>query len=49
MTINETQSIKRIKEELVILRLQTRVLTEDQFKKKIDKIIRLVELLTETN
>ena len=34
------EDLNKIKEELVILRLQVRSLTEDQFKKKLDKLIK---------
>lgn len=43
MTNPEKKIIKQIKEELVVMRLQTRVLTEDGFKKQIGKIIKLIE------
>lgn len=43
MNNSEKKVLVKIKEELVILRLQTRVLTEDGFKKQIGKIIKMVE------
>lgn len=49
MTSEERKIIKQVKEELVVLRLQTKVLTEEAFKKQIGKIIRMVENLNEEN
>lgn len=46
MNNSEKEILKQIKEELVILRLQVRALTEDQFKKKLDKTLKLVESLS---
>ena len=45
MTSDEKKTIKQIKEELVVMRLQTKVMTETEFKKILAKIIRLVESL----
>lgn len=45
ITYSEKETLKQIKEELVILRLQTKVLTEAEFKKKLDKTLKLIESL----
>lgn len=45
MTAQEKDVMKQIKEEVVIMRLQMRVLTEAEFKKKIDKVGKLIDNL----
>lgn len=47
MTAQEKDIVKQMKEEIVVLRLQVRVLTEIEFKKKIDKLYKLVDGLLE--
>lgn len=47
MTIQEKDSIKQIRKELIVLRLQTKTLTEEEFKKSLDKIIKWVDKLTD--
>ena len=47
MNNSEKEILKQLKEELVILRLQMRVLTEDQFKKKLDKTLKLIKSLSD--
>lgn len=45
MTSEEKSIIKQIKEEIVVMRLQMRILTEAEFKKKIDKVGKLIDEL----
>lgn len=47
MTYDEKIKIKQIKEELVVIRLQTRVITESEFKKSLDKVLKMIENLIE--
>lgn len=47
MTSKEKEIIKQIKEEVLHMRLQLRVLTEAEFKKKLEKVDKLIKELTE--
>jgi hypothetical protein len=47
MTPEEKSAIKQIKEELVVLRLQTKVITEQEFKKVLDKVLKILDRLNE--
>ena len=49
MTAQEKDIVKQMKEEIVVLRLQVRVLTEGEFKKKVDKLYKLVDGLLENS
>ncbi len=49
MTSAEKSKIKQIKEELVVMRLQTRTMTESEFKKNVDKILKIVENLIDAS
>lgn len=49
MTFQEKNILKEIKDILVELRLKTKVLTEDEFKKKVDKSLKFVEQMFEAD
>ncbi len=49
MTSAEKSKIKQIKEELVVMRLQTRTMTEAEFKKNVDKVLKIIENLIDAS
>ncbi|MEK6861888.1 MAG: hypothetical protein AABY07_08030 [Nanoarchaeota archaeon] len=49
MTQDEKQILKELKKDLVILRLQMKVLTGGEFKKRLDKVLKGMEGLVGEN
>ncbi len=46
MTSDEKTTIKQIKEELVVIKLSMKVITEKEFRRGLDRALRLIDELT---